>query len=784
MVDKAQYFKSLEDRYGLPEGYLEQTMSIESRGDVRAYNKNSGAAGPFQFIPKSQKEFNLKNPYSLEESAEAAARMAARNKVSLQRNGIESPTGADLYAAHQQGAKGYVDLLKAGDQPASKVVGEDAVVWNGGKPNMSATDFANKITSKFSGGSPSQPKVPEQTATGVLANRNVDVAETPEQAAALEGQQAALSTQDVLDTANSSAGRSGNGLKELGFLHNYFKSLDTSATGVKPLTVPNFFNQPKYKHGGIVSLKKDAEKVRAAGIGGDTVLAHITASEAALLKSMGGSGRINPRTGLPMFGDGEGGAGGRGDGGSGTANDGGGSSGRDGGGSGTANDGGGNQGGNQGGGPGSDPGGTGDFGGGGGGVSDIGGSTGTGGQGTGGKGGEGPGDKGDQGDKGVGDKGVGDKGVEPTTSPEISTKNDVTTQFSNAPEKAPGFDLANTRAAVENALKDLTEAPAAVAKGPNEMQSVQNTVDKSVALDRSIGFTPDAEKAKQEAIAFEALDLMNRAEIGKQAAFSAVTSTPTTTTAEEVEAASSKAAQNAREQAVANALSGLVEAPSAIGVTPSTSVAPSTSTPSQSTPSQSTPSSTNPTASSSTSKGKGYDITGFDFIDSKLSSMINNPTATIAGLAVSAVNPVAGFANAVTGNQIGLAVDRAISSITGTQPGPGNTVTSEEPGTNPASPSTPSGPGPSVGDMTFGGNYSGDSTTYNPVTPATSTSGTTATPINYDVSKFLGALGKSSYTTPASVYTSYPVQQGIGSIAAPQYTGSFYNPSFGKVPYQ
>ena len=245
MVDKAQYFKSLEERYGLPEGYLGRTESIESQGNIRAYNKNSGAAGPFQFIPKSQKEFNLKDPYSLEESADAAARMAARNKVSLQRQGIENPTAADLYAAHQQGAKGYVDLLRAGDQPASKVVGEDAVVWNGGKPNMSATEFANKITSKFSGGSPSQPKVPEQTATGVLANRNVDVAETPEQTAALEGQQAALSTQDVLDTANSSAGRSGSGLKELGFLHNYFKSLDTSATGVKPLSVPDLFHQPK-----------------------------------------------------------------------------------------------------------------------------------------------------------------------------------------------------------------------------------------------------------------------------------------------------------------------------------------------------------------------------------------------------------------------------------------------------------------------------------------------------------------------------------------------------------
>jgi len=268
MVDKAQYFRSLEDRYGLPEGYLSRTETIESQGNVRAYNKNSGAAGPFQFVPKSQKEFNLKDPYSLEESAEAAARMAARNKVSLQRQGIENPTAADLYAAHQQGAKGYVDLLRAGDQPASKVVGEDAVVWNGGKPNMSASEFANKITNKFSGDASSQPKTFSPPSAGVLEKPKVDVAETPEQAAALEGQQAALSTQDVLDTANASSGRSGNGLKELGFLHNYFKSLDTSATGVKPLAVPDFFLQQRYKEGGIVSLKENAKQGRATGIAG------------------------------------------------------------------------------------------------------------------------------------------------------------------------------------------------------------------------------------------------------------------------------------------------------------------------------------------------------------------------------------------------------------------------------------------------------------------------------------------------------------------------------------
>ena len=47
-----------------------------------------------------------------------------------------------------------------------------------------------------------------------------------------------------------------------------------------------------------------AEMLRAKGRGRDSVLAHITPREAALLKKRGGSGTTNPDTGLPEFDDG------------------------------------------------------------------------------------------------------------------------------------------------------------------------------------------------------------------------------------------------------------------------------------------------------------------------------------------------------------------------------------------------------------------------------------------------------------------------------------------------
>jgi hypothetical protein len=53
--------------------------------------------------------------------------------------------------------------------------------------------------------------------------------------------------------------------------------------------------------GGIVSLHPLARELQKFGRNGDTMLAHINPVEAEMLKRMGGSGTINPYTGLPEF---------------------------------------------------------------------------------------------------------------------------------------------------------------------------------------------------------------------------------------------------------------------------------------------------------------------------------------------------------------------------------------------------------------------------------------------------------------------------------------------------
>ena len=71
-------------------------------------------------------------------------------------------------------------------------------------------------------------------------------------------------------------------------------------------------NTVSYADGGTVKKKKNkvenspypmlAEMIRKQGKGEDTILAHINPLEAMILKDMGGSGTINPKTGLPQFG--------------------------------------------------------------------------------------------------------------------------------------------------------------------------------------------------------------------------------------------------------------------------------------------------------------------------------------------------------------------------------------------------------------------------------------------------------------------------------------------------
>jgi hypothetical protein len=60
-------------------------------------------------------------------------------------------------------------------------------------------------------------------------------------------------------------------------------------------------NIPAFAEGGIVNVRTIAKDIAAMGRGGDTMLAHITPEEARMLRQRGGSGTINPKTGLREY---------------------------------------------------------------------------------------------------------------------------------------------------------------------------------------------------------------------------------------------------------------------------------------------------------------------------------------------------------------------------------------------------------------------------------------------------------------------------------------------------
>jgi len=77
--------------------------------------------------------------------------------------------------------------------------------------------------------------------------------------------------------------------------------------GFGPTMPPGMYDTPpalmNFNKGGLASLSlpEMAERVEAAGRGGDTILAHITPEEAGILQLLGGSGTINPKTGQPEY---------------------------------------------------------------------------------------------------------------------------------------------------------------------------------------------------------------------------------------------------------------------------------------------------------------------------------------------------------------------------------------------------------------------------------------------------------------------------------------------------
>lgn len=71
--DPATLFAGIERKYGLPPGLLDKMYDAES-GRGKNLVSPKGAQGPFQLMPATQKEFGVRDPFNLQESADATGR--------------------------------------------------------------------------------------------------------------------------------------------------------------------------------------------------------------------------------------------------------------------------------------------------------------------------------------------------------------------------------------------------------------------------------------------------------------------------------------------------------------------------------------------------------------------------------------------------------------------------------------------------------------------------------------------------------------------------------------
>jgi hypothetical protein len=144
----------------MPE-YLARTATIESSGGRKTANPlNPGVLGVFQFDERTARDVGMKPEDRLDvgKSTAGAAKLAMGRFNELKKNLGRDPTMGEVYLSHQQGAAGASKLLLNPDAPAASVIGEEAVIDNGGWEGMTAQQFVDFQELKYDGSdSPDDP---------------------------------------------------------------------------------------------------------------------------------------------------------------------------------------------------------------------------------------------------------------------------------------------------------------------------------------------------------------------------------------------------------------------------------------------------------------------------------------------------------------------------------------------------------------------------------------------------------------------------------------------------
>lgn len=138
--------------------YLRRLAQVESAGNTAAQNGRS--TGLFQFHPDTFASAGGKNIADVGDQTKAALNLSRQYRVTLQQNGV-TPSDANTYIMHQQGAGGGLALLTAPPEVSAvaaltpaygdAATAKKAIVNNGGSPDMTAGQFTDMWRQRWNG---------------------------------------------------------------------------------------------------------------------------------------------------------------------------------------------------------------------------------------------------------------------------------------------------------------------------------------------------------------------------------------------------------------------------------------------------------------------------------------------------------------------------------------------------------------------------------------------------------------------------------------------------------
>lgn len=158
-------------QYGIDPKALEAMAMMESGGNPNAVSK-TGAVGMYQFTKGTAEEMGLTNRYDETANIVAGARLYAKNRDTLRKKLKREPTTNEIYLAHQQGAGGASQIIRAAE------TGNESLISTDVRRNMNLNNGTG-LTSKQFIGLQSSKLASAAGATGITVP--TQVASTPTQ---------------------------------------------------------------------------------------------------------------------------------------------------------------------------------------------------------------------------------------------------------------------------------------------------------------------------------------------------------------------------------------------------------------------------------------------------------------------------------------------------------------------------------------------------------------------------------------------------------------------------